>query len=325
MKKTLIILIVLATINITGWQIARSQQTDSVANPDVSLASTIETTRMLDESISVDTSQIILAEYQWNGKKYQVSLSDFKAAIQQLPIYYQENYTDRAGKEKYLSEFINEKLKVLAAIDKGFDKDEALLKKVQDYKHTRLVQRLTLIEVDEKVSLTEEDFRRYYEKHKAEYIEEAAARATSISVVEKVLAQEVLAQIKAGVDITELAKGLSEKGKLLGPGSNKANPGSTGLFTKDESQDWQAFVDAVFDMEVGEITEEILEVDVNRETYYLVFRKEEHIPERMVDFEEVRDHVESSVKHAKKRQRIIEWITEVTAASGLKIYPERAS
>ena len=196
---------------------------------------------------------------------------------------------------------------------------------MQDYKHTRLVQRLTLIEVDEKVSLTEEDLRWYYEEHKAEYIEEAAARATCISVMEKVLAQEVLAQIKTGVDITELAKGLSEKGKLLGPGSNEANPGSTGLFTKDESQDWQAFVDAVFDMKIGEITEEILEVDVNSETYYLVFRKEEHIPERIVDFEEVRDHVESSVKQAKKRQRIIEWIAEVTAASGTENLPRADS
>jgi len=304
MKKTLIILIALAAINIADWQIARSQQMDSVTE-------------------SVDENQVILGEYQWNGKKYQVSLSDFKAAIQELPIYYQENYASKAGKAEYLLEFIDEKLKVLAAIDKGFDKDEALLKKVQDYKHTRLIQRLTLIEVDEKVSLTEEDLRRYYEEHKAEYIEEAAARATCISVVEKALAQEVLAQIKAGVDITELAKELSEKGKLFGPGSNEENPGSTGLFTKDESQDWQVFVDTVFDMEVGEITKEILEVDVNHETYYLVFRKEEHIPERIVDFEEVRDHVQSSVKQTKKRQRIIEWITEVTAASGLKTYPER--
>ena len=304
MKKTLIILIALAAINITDWQIAWSQQMDSVTE-------------------SVNESQIILAEYQWNDKKYQVLLSDFKAAIQELPIYYQENYASKAGKAEYLLEFIDEKLKVLAAIDQGFDKGEALLKKVRDYKHTRLVQRLTLIEVDEKVSFTEEELRRYYEEHKAEYIEEAAARVTCISVLERTFAQDALAQIKTGVDISELAKALSERGKLFGPGSNKANPGNTGLFTKDESEDWQTFVDAAFDMEVGEITEEILELEVGDETYYLIFRKEEHIPERIVDFEEVRDYVAPSVKREKKRQRIIEWVTEVTATSGLKTYPER--
>ena len=304
MKKMLIMLIGLVAINIAGWQIAWSQQTNSVTE-------------------FVDESQIILAEYQWNGGRFEISLADFKAAIGELSIFQQENYASKAGKTEYLPEFIDEKLKVLAAIDKGLDKDADILKKAQEYKHTLLIERLTLIEVDEKVSPTEEDRRHYYEEHKSEYVEEAAARVTCISVVEKALAQEALAQTKAGVDISELAKGLSEKEKLFGPGSNKVDPGNTGLFTKDESKDWQPFVDAAFDMEVGEITKEILELEMDLETYYLIFRKEEHIPERIANFEEVRDFIEPSVKREKKRQRIIEWVAEVTSTSGLKTYPER--
>ena len=196
MKKTLIMLIGLVAINIGGWQIAQSQQTDSVIE-------------------SIDESQIILAEYQWNGKNFEISLADFKAAIGELSIFQQENYASKAGKTEYLPEFIDEKLKVLAAIDKGLDKDEVLLKKAREYKHTLLIERLTLIEVDEKVSPTEENRRQYYEAHKSEYVEEAAARVTCISVVEKALAQEALTQIKVGVDISELAKGLSEKEKIV--------------------------------------------------------------------------------------------------------------
>ena len=52
-------------------------------------------------------------------------------------------------------------------------------------------------------------------------------------------------------------------------------------------------------MEVGEITEEILELEMDLETYYLIFRREEHIPERIADFEEVRDFIEPSVKREK--------------------------
>ena len=304
MKKALIILIIIAAIDIAGWQVARSLQTNSVTE-------------------SVDESQIILAEYQWNGRKFEISLADFKAAIGELSIFQQENYASKAGKAEYLPEFIDEKLKVLAAIDKGLDKDEALLKKAQDYNYTLLIERLTLIEVDEKVAPTEEDLRHYYEKHKSEYVEEAAARVTCISVMEKALAQEALAQTKAGVDISELAKRLSEKGKLFGPGSNKVDPGNTGLFTKDESKDWQVFVDAAFDMEIGEITEDIFEIEMGRQAYYLIFRKEEHKPERIADFEEVRDYIESLVKRELKRRRIIEWVAEVTAESELKTYPER--
>ena len=264
-----------------------------------------------------------MAEYQWNGRKFEISLADFKAAIGELSIFQQQNYASKAGKAEYLPEFIDEKLKVLAAIDKGLDKDEALLKKAQDYNYTLLIERLTLIEVDEKVAPTEEDLRQYYEEHKSEYVEEAAAQVTCISVVEKALVQEALAQIEAGVDISELAKALSEKGKLFGPGSNKVDPGNTGLFTKDESKDWQPFVDAAFNMEVDEITEEIFELEVDRQAYYLIFRKEEHKLERIADFEEVRDYIEPFVKREKKRQRIIEGVAEVTTESELKIYPER--
>ena len=323
MNKTLIILIGLVVINIGSWQIAQSQQTNSVTDPDVSLSSVMETTTMLDEAAPVDESQIILAEYQWNGKDFEISLADFKAAIGELSIFQQENYASKAGKTEYLPEFIDEKLKVLEAIDKGLDKDEDILKKAQEYKHTLLIERLTKIEVDEKVSPTEEDRWQYYEAHKSEYVEEAAARVTCISVLEKMLAEEAFAQIKAGVDISELAKELSEQEKLFGPGSNKLDPGNTGLFTKDESEDWQVFVDTAFDMEVGEITEEILELEMDHETYYLIFRLEEHIPERIANFEEVRDYIEPSVRREKKRQRIIEWVAEVTSTSGLKTYPER--
>ena len=306
MKKTLIMLTGLVAINIVSWQMAWSQQTKSVTE-------------------SADESQIILAEYQWNGRKFEISLADFKAAIGELSFFQQENYASKAGKTGYLPEFIDKKLKVLAAIDKGLDQDQDILKKAQEYNHTLLIERLTLIEVDEKVSPTEEDRRQYYEEHKSEYVEEAAARVTCISVLQKALAQETLAQIKAGVDISELAKELSEKEKLFGPGSNELDPGNTGFFTKDESEDWQVFVDTAFDMEVGKITEEILELEMDHETYYLIFRKEEHIPERIADFEEVRDYIEPSVKREKKRQRIIEWVAEVTSASELKTYPERVS
>ena len=319
MRKTLIMLIGLVAINMAGWQIVPrsgilasrdlSQQTDSVTDPD--------------KSASADESQIILAEYQWNGGKFKISLADFKAAIGELSFFQQENYASKAGKTEYLPEFIDKKLKVLAAIDKGLDKDDDILKRAEEYKHTLLIERLTLIEVDEKVSPTDEDRRQYYEVHKSEYIEEAAARVTCISVLEKTLAQEALAQIKAGADISELAKELSEKDKLFGPGSNKVDPGNTGLFTRDESEDWQVFVDAAFEMEVGEITEESLALEIDHETYYLIFRLEEHIPEHIADFEEVRDYIEPSVKREKKRQRIIEWVAEVTSTSGLKTYPER--
>ena len=94
MKKALIMLIGLVAINIAGWQIVWAQQIDSVAK-------------------SVDESQIILAEYQWEGKNFGISLTDFKAAIRELSIFQQENYASKAGKTEYLPEFIDNFVKHL--------------------------------------------------------------------------------------------------------------------------------------------------------------------------------------------------------------------
>jgi len=306
MKKALIVLVAIAAICITSWQIARSQDKDSAA-------------------MSEDESQIIVFEYQWNDKKYQVSLAELKAEIEDLPIYRQQNYESKEGKEEYLQDLIDERLKVLAAASEGFDKDEEFLKKAEDYKHQLMVERITEIEVDEKIVFTEEDLKQYYEEHKTEdYVEDATVRTTCITLEDEDLAQETLDRIKAGEDIIEVAKELSENGKLTGPGANKNDPGSTGFFSKSVSSRWQPFVDEVFAQEIGEVTEDVFEMDLgNDEAYYMIFRKEEYKPERIKEFEEVKNRVERTVERERKRQRISSWVEEITTNGKLKTYLER--
>ena len=306
MKKTLIILVAIAAVcTLFCWQFARSQHTESSAE-------------------AVDESKTIVAEYSWNGTPYQISLADLKAAIAELPIYRQENYASKEGKAEYLGELIDEKLKILAATDEGLDKNEEFLKKAEDYKHQLMVERLTEIEVDEKVSYTEEDLKAYYEAHKDEYIEAANVRATCISLQDEDIAQDAMEQINGGKDIIEMAKELSEEGKLIGPGSDPKDPGNTRTFTKDASRSWQAFIDEVFQQEVGETTEDVFEIDIGEDqTFYLIFRKEEHNPDRQKEFDEVTDEIEREVEREKKRERINNWVMQITTQGNLKTYAER--
>ena len=305
MKKTLIVLVAIAAICTASWQIARSQHTESSAE-------------------SVDESKTIVAEYSWNGTPYQISLADLKAAISELPIYRQENYASKEGKAEYLAELIDEKLKILAATEQGLDKNEEFLKKAEDYKHQLMVERITEIEVDQKVAYTEDDLKAYYEAHKGEYIEAANVRTTCIGLQDEDIAQDAMEQINVGKDIIEMAKELSEKGELRGPGSNSQDPGNTGPFTKDASRSWQAFIDAVFEQEVGETTEDVFEIDIgDDQTFYLIFRKEEHNQDRQKEFDEVTKEIEREVEREKKRERINNWVTEITTQGNLKTYAER--
>ena len=272
---------------------------------------------------AMDESKMILAEYQWNGTSYQISLADLNAAIAELPVYRQQNYETREDKAEYLEELIDERLQILRAAEAGFDSLAEHLKKLEDYTHQLMVEKLTEAEVDAKIVVTDADLMAHYQANLSEYIEEAKVRATCITLDDEDFANETLDAITAGKDIVEMAKELAEAGKLAnGPGTNEDDPGNTYMFAKSASARWSEFIEAVFEQEVGEMTETLFEIDVNDETFYLIFRKEEHQPDRQQEFDEVKNDVRRTVEREKKRTRINEWVTEITEKGKLKTYPE---
>ena len=303
MKKTITVFVIVAVTCLLTW---RFVQSDAHEQP----------TPAMDESP-------ILAEYKWNGELHQISLADLDAAIAELPVYRQQNYKNRADKAEYLAELIEERLKIHRATDDGFDTLPEHLKKLEDYTHQLMVEKLTEAEVDAKIAYTDEELMAYYQENLSEYVEEAKVRATCITLDDEDLAYETLDTITAGKDILEMAKELSEAGKLAsGPGTNQDDPGNTYFFTKASSARWEDFIEAVFAQEVGEITDAVFETEVNDAVFYLIFRKEEHQPERQQEFEEVRDDVVRTVEREKKRTRINEWVVEISEKGKLKTYPD---
>ena len=263
----------------------------------------------------------IVAEFNWDGKHHQISLADLEAAIAELVIFRQENYKTRAGKAEYLNELIDKKLKHLAALEKGFDKDETLLGKAERVKHQLMIKRIAAIEVDEKISYTEEDLQQYYEARKDKYVKDEQCRATCLTLTDKNRAQEVLALIKGGEDILDVAQELTKTEELVGPGSRGA--GNTGFFFRHDAPNWREFINAVFEQEVGEMTDEVVELETGNRNYYLIFRKEEYRPLYQRTLDEVRSSIEKAVEHEKKLQRLAEWVASLKQAGQLKIYSDR--
>ena len=304
MKKMITVFVIVVVTCLLTW---RFVQSDSHEQP----------------MSAMDESQVILIAYKWNGESHQISLADLNAAIAELPVYRQQNYESRADKAEYLEELIEERLKILRATEEGFDTLPEHLKKLEDYTHQLMVEKLTEAEVDAKVIYTDEELMAYYQENLSEYIEEAKVRATCIALDDEDLAYETLDAIKAGTDIVEKAKELSEAGKLAsGPGTNQDDPGNTYFFTKSSSARWSEFIEAAFAQEVGEITDSVFETEVNDTVFYLIFRKEEHQPDRQQEFEEVKDDIVRTIEREKKRARINEWVTEISEKGKLKTYPE---
>ena len=302
MKKTIIVFAIVTATCLLTWQFVQSAHHEQPASME---------------------SQVILAEFTWNGEPHQISLADLNAAIAELPVYRQQNYESRADKAEYLGEMIEEKLKILRAADEGFDKLPAHLKKLEEYTHQLMVEKITEAEVDAKVTYTDEELMAHYQENLSEYIEPAKARATCITLDDEELANETLDAILAGTDIVVRVKELSDAGKLAsGPGTNRDEPGNTYLFSRAASAQWEEFINAAFAQEIGEITDTVFETEVGEKTFYLIFRKEEHHPERQKEFAEVKDDIQREVKRNKKRIRINEWIEEISAHGKLQTFPE---
>ncbi len=302
-----------------------------------------------------DADRVVIAEFEWRGKQ-QITFEDMMKEISQLPEHKQRQYQSKEGLVTYMQLMAESRLILCLAKDKKLNEDPQILqkvkdyhheligskrrighpenfqvtsehfKKLEDYTHQLMIEKLTEIEVDAKVSYTDEDLMSYYEAHKNYYVSEAKVRATCITFKDEDLANKTLKVIKAGRDIIEMAKQLFEEGKLAdGPGTTEEDPGNTFFFSRTASIPWSEFINAVFVMKVGEMTDVVFETKVNDETYYLIFRKEEQQPARNQSFDEAKNDVERKVKQNKQRTRIIEWITELSEKGRLKTYPKKIS
>ena len=301
MDKTLTALIVFLAIGLTACGICRLAHADE----------------------DPDGNEVIVTQYEWGNVQYHISLADLKSAIRKLPRNRRDKLESKKNVVEYLEELTDEKLKVRDAIGRNLDTDSSLLKSVEEYQQQRMVRRLIEIEVDEKMAYTEAELKAYYNAHKEDYLAKAESHATCISLTNSRRAQEVLDDIKNGKDIAELAIELSRKGELRGPGDTESDPGKTRLFAQTDYPHWKMFADAVFALDIGEMTEEVFEIEVSNVAYYMIFRKDANIPERQKPYDEVKDDIERKVQDQKKRLRFAQWMSAVREDAKFVIHSDR--
>ena len=268
----------------------------------------------------------VIAEFEWDGK-HQITLEEMLQEISELPSYKQPQYQEaEGGYEEYMNLMAESRLILCLAKDKKLNEDPAVLKKVQDYYHELLVDKITEIEVEQKLKLTEEDYQAYYEENKGDYVVAEKVRLTCITLQNEERAKEVFQRIKDGKDIADLAKELAANGELIGPGSNNEIPGDTDFFDNTMySRRAKPFSDAAFELEVGQMNEEILHIELDGEHYYLIFRKEEAQPERQQTLEErsVRRNVERHVETQKREELMTDWLIRLHEQAQVKTFADR--
>lgn len=268
----------------------------------------------------------VIAEFDWNGKQERITLEEMMQEISELPTYKQRLYQDRAGLETYMLLMAESRLILNLARDQNLNEDPEILKKVQDHLYELMVKKITAQEVDDKLTLGEDDYIAYYELHKEEYIRPPQVKLLCITLTDKARGDAVFAEIKGGRDIVEVAQELSDRGELVGPGANAASPGDTGYFGRDTYPPGaEPFLDAAFAAEIGHLHDGVIEVEVQGQKYYMMFRKDEarDAYQKPLEDEDVRRSVERKVKRERREALMAAWVQGLRERAEVKTYIDR--
>ncbi len=272
------------------------------------------------------TDNTLIAEYECDGRQL-ITLTDVKIEFSGLPEFARKKYKDKSGLEEYINLMAESRLMLCLAKERKIDEDARIVEEVRDYKHNRLIEKITELEIDQKLQLTEDDYRRYYEKHQTDYFQPEKVRLICLTLRSKELAEHVFQRLQAGEDMIEIATELSDRGELtVGPGSNPKKPGDTGFFTHASYVERaKAFADAAFALGVGEMVNEIFPIEVEGEQYYLIFRKEEYREARQPEWEEdwLRRRVENDAERRERQYLTEEWLNRLREQAQVKTFPDR--
>jgi len=252
--------------------------------------------------------------------KDRISLSQINKDISEMQAWKQDRYKGKEGKTKYLDELIEEKLITLAAYGQKLQDDAEISRQVKEYKDQLMLKELVKQEVDDKIKIEDADIQKYYDEHKEDYVDPEKIVVTEVTLKDEEKAREILEQIKNGGDFTEIAKELDAKGESFGPGMGKE--GKTNPFSTKSYSSAKEFTEIAFNLKVGEVSD-LFTQPMGQETYQMIIRKDEEMPSRQKELDEVKDNVKREVEREKKRARIEEWLDGMKKEMKFEIFADK--
>ncbi len=133
-----------------------------------------------------------------------ITESDLKAKIAKMPPYYQ-NIASRNPK-RYIEDIIVEMLCYEEGIRRGIDRDKEVKEVINEAKKKIVIAKLIKNDVEDKVVLTEDEMKKYYEGHKDEFKTPEMWRASHILVADEKEARAMLDELAKGAKFEDLAK-----------------------------------------------------------------------------------------------------------------------
>lgn len=234
----------------------------------------------------------LLAEV--NGKK--ITGVDYNLFIDSLNPQLKQYFGGEEMNKEVVNELVYQTLLYEDAMEKGMDKDDEFTQVLEKTKESML-KTYALGKLLAKVSVTDDEIKKFYQDNKDIFKENESANASHILVAEEDKANEIYKKVKNGEDFASLAKEFSTC-------PSKEKGGELGTFTRGQMV--KEFEDAVFNNEVGAITE-----PVKTQFGYHIIKINDKNEGRDLSFDEVKDKITAQVRRQKEQALYNEKITEL--------------
>ena len=227
-------------------------------------------------------------------------------------------------KEQILQQMVQALVISQLAKQNGFDAKPDIKEQLELLKNSFLANEYLKREVMQKVTVSENEVKTYYDAHKDEYktpemvrarhilflVEASATDEAKKKVYEK--AAETLKKIKEGEDFAKLASELSGD-----PGS-KPKGGDIGFVARGKTV--KPFEDALFSLKTGEISG-VVETQFG----YHIIKAEEKKDASVEPFEAVKEKIRQKIMQERVKSAVTAFVDKAMKDAKVEIFPEALS
>ena len=253
---------------------------------------------------------------------YKLTVKDFEAQVKSLPPQFQMAIaSNKQFRDNFLERWVQVTLMGLKAREMKLDQDPAVKKRLEDLKNALLAQEFSRRYIENKVKVSDEEVRAYYEKHKDQYKQEAQVKARHILIKvpaggdekaweeAKKKAMDIKKMAEKGEDFGELAKKYSND-----PGT-KDRGGELGYFGKGRMV--PEFEKVAFSLKPGEISDPVKTIF----GWHLIQVEDVKAPQAK-PFDEVENSVRQRVLQEKRQKELDKLLEDVKKRYQVKINKE---
>lgn len=233
-----------------------------------------------------------------------ITLGEFNQLWEEVP----EDYKLQLDKSIVLDQMISEKLLIQEAKNMGLEEDNDVLEQIKKITEQILVQALIEREILDKIRVNDEIVLEYYEQNKDSFTEKEQVHLYNILLETEEEAQDVLEQLRAGKDFSEIAIE-----KSTGPSA--AQGGDLGYLSRGTII--PDIEEVVFALELEKLSE-IIKTDFG----FHILKITEKKPETVKTIEEVKEGIIEILLPTKQKEAFEDLLEELKGKVEIEINEE---